>query len=295
MEGAMAIPKRVSERITQQLKRYQSILSATKNRDASEADTVTLITDILTDVLGYDKYSEITREFAIRNTFVDLAVKVGPEVRFLIEAKAIGVPLKDNHVKQAIDYGANQGIEWVILTNGVNWRVYKIHFKQPVDRSLVSELDLLEDGPRAPHVIECFGNLSREVFAPSAMTEFLQQQQATSKFSLAAFLLGDRIVSELRREVRRVYPGLRIEEEDLRSVLREEVIKRDLVDSDEAAQAKAALKRAAKASEQAKLRAREAPASPVLQVGPGAPQVTAASQQATAPPTNPGLAVKQGA
>jgi len=38
--------------------------------------------------------------------------KSGNDVHFLVEAKAIGVELKDLHVRQAIDYGANQGIEW---------------------------------------------------------------------------------------------------------------------------------------------------------------------------------------
>ena len=85
----------------------------------SESDTVVIIVDMLADVLGYKKYSEITTEHAIRGTYVDLAVKVGNEVRFLIEAKAIGATLKDNHIKQAIDYAANQGVE---NTSGVEHR-----------------------------------------------------------------------------------------------------------------------------------------------------------------------------
>lgn len=131
----MGIPKRATERITASLKKYQAILTEAHNRDISESDTVVIIADMLADLLGYRKYVEITTEFAIRGTFVDLAVKVGEEIRFLIEAKAIGTELKDAHVKQAVDYGANKGIEWVILTNGIVWRVYKIHFQQPIEKS----------------------------------------------------------------------------------------------------------------------------------------------------------------
>jgi hypothetical protein len=39
-----------------------------------------------------------------------LAVKIDEDIRFLVEAKAIGVLLKDTHVKQAIDYGANREV-----------------------------------------------------------------------------------------------------------------------------------------------------------------------------------------
>ena len=187
----MTISKRVISRIAEGIKKYQPILVEARRRDISESDTVVVIGDMLTDLLGYRKYVEITTEFAIRGTYVDLAVKVGEDVRFLVEAKAIGVDLKDQHVKQAIDYGANQGIEWVILTNGVVWRVYKINFQQPIDKSLIFELDMLAVTPRNKEVAECLGSLSREGFTQSSMTALLQQRQATGKFSVAAVLMSD--------------------------------------------------------------------------------------------------------
>jgi len=104
----MGISARVTERISTQLKKYQTVLAEAKDRDISESDTVVIVVDMLADVLGYKKYTEITTEHSVRGTYVDLAVKVGNDVRFLIEAKAIGVSLKENHVKQAVDYGANQ-------------------------------------------------------------------------------------------------------------------------------------------------------------------------------------------
>jgi hypothetical protein len=72
----------------------------TLNRaDVSESDTVVIIVDMLADVLGYKKYSEITTEHSVRGTYVDLAVKVGNDVQFLIEAKAIvrSTPLCPTH------------------------------------------------------------------------------------------------------------------------------------------------------------------------------------------------------
>ena len=143
----MAISKKVADRITSNLKKYQAILADAKDRDISESDTVVIIADMLADMLGYKKYTELTTEFAIRNTYVDLAVKVEQEIRFLIEAKAVGVALKEAHIKQAVDYGANQGIEWIVLTNGIIWQIYKIHFKQPIEQSLIYECDILSSSP----------------------------------------------------------------------------------------------------------------------------------------------------
>lgn len=251
----MGISARVGGRISSQLKKYQAILADAQARDVSESDTVVIIVDMLADVLGYKKYSEITTEHSIRGTYVDLAVKVGNDVRFLIEAKAIGSSLKDNHVKQAIDYGANNGIEWVVLTNAVTWQVYKVHFKQPIDKSLIAEFDALQSSPKSPQVVECLGNLSREGFAQSSMNTFFQQRQVTSKFSIAALLLSEPTLKTLRREIRRLSPGCKVEVDELEAVMRADVLKRDVFDGDEAKQASDFLKKAARSAGRAKARA----------------------------------------
>lgn len=253
----MAIPKKVSDRISLNLKRFQTVLSDAKSRDISESDTVVILGDMLAELLGYKKYTEITTEFAIRGTYVDLAVKVGNDVRFLIEAKAINVDLKDNHIKQAIDYGANHGIEWVVLTNGAVWQVYKIHFKQPIDKSLIYEVDLLSTSPKNAQLLECFGTLSREGFTQSSMTAFFQQQQATSKFSLAALLTSDNVIAALKKELKKLSPTIKIDDEFLKTILQNEVLKRELVDSEEAKSAAEVIKKANK--QQAKLKAKAAP------------------------------------
>jgi len=242
----MAVSKKVSDRISLQVKKYQTVLTDALARDISESDTVVIIGDMVADLLGYKKYAEITTEFAIRGTYVDLAVKVGSDVRFLIEAKAIGQQLKDTHVKQAIDYGANHGIEWVVLTNGILWQVYKIHFKQPIDKALVFEIDLLKVTPKNPQLIEGFGNLSREGFTQSTMTAFFQQQQATSKFSIAALLQTDALILSLKKELKRIGAGNKIEDAFIRASLQNEVLKRELIDSEEAKLATDYIKKATK-------------------------------------------------
>lgn len=268
----MGISAKVAERISSQLKKYQSILTDAQARDVSESDTARIIADMLSDILGYKKYLEVTTEHAIRGTYVDLAVKVGSELRFLVETKAIGGVLKDSHVKQAIDYGANNGIEWVVLTNGIIWRVYKVHFKQPIDKSLVFELDVLTANPKAPQVVESFGNLTREGFEQSSMTAFFQQRLATSKFAIAAVLMSEPMLNALRREIRRLSPGCKVELQDLELLMQAEVMKRDLFDGDEAKQAAEFLKKAARALDRAKAKAATEPVVAVAAVKVPSPQ-----------------------
>lgn len=60
------IPKKVSDRIVSGVRRYQSIVKKAAERDVSEADTVTIVKDIMSDLFGYDKYAELTSEQQIR-------------------------------------------------------------------------------------------------------------------------------------------------------------------------------------------------------------------------------------
>ena len=103
------IPKRVSDRLSKQTRKFQKVLQIAKNRDINEADTVVIIADILSELFGFDKYNDITREFQIRGTYCDLAVKVDENVKFLIEVKAIGLDLQDTHLRQAVGYGYSMG------------------------------------------------------------------------------------------------------------------------------------------------------------------------------------------
>lgn len=224
-----------------------------------------IVGDMMADILGYEKYVEISTEFAVKGTYVDLAVKVGNEIYFLVEAKAIGVELKDLHVRQAIDYGANQGVEWAILTNGAVWRIYKIEFKKPISHVLVAEVDLLAVNVKDEDAVLFFANLCKEGFAKSQMDEFYEQHQATNKHTLAVVLLSEKMLNHFRLGLRRIFPSVRVDAETLEYVLRNEVLKRELVEGEEADAAAALVKKGLRAAAREKRRAAKAGVSkPVL-------------------------------
>jgi hypothetical protein len=241
-----AVPKKVAERLVAGIKRYQPVLAAAKTRDVGEADTVTIIKDMLADVFGYDKYSDVTSEHSIRGTFCDLAIKIDNQLETLIEVKAIGIDLKDQHVKQAIDYAANQGVDWVLLTNGVVWRVYHLIFAKPIDQELVLEIDFCALNPRNGADIELVYLWCKEGWQRSVLGEYHTQKQALSRFFVGAMLQTDSVVDVIRRELRRVSPNVRIDSDQIRDVLVNEVIKREVLEGDKADEARKKITRAAK-------------------------------------------------
>jgi hypothetical protein len=237
------IPSRIANRLTSGLKRFQPIINASKARDDGEGDTVIVVTDVLAEVFGYDKYNELTAEFAIRGTYCDLAIKLDGAIQALVEVKAIGSELKDAHVKQAVDYAANQGVDWVVLTNGAVWRVYRVLFSKPIEQELVVEVNFCALNFKSNADIEALYLLTKEGWAKSALGDFLTQKQALSRFFLGAMILSDPVVEVIRRELRRVSPDVKITLEEIRSALTSEVIKREVMEGEKAEDAKKKISR----------------------------------------------------
>jgi len=271
----MAISSRVSERLASGIKRFQPILASARSRDVNESDTSMIVTDVLADVFGYDKYSEVTRELCIRGTYCDLATRIDGKFQMLIEVKAIGLELKESHVKQAVDYAANQGVEWVVLTNGNLWKVFRVIFAKPIDAELVLDIDLLALNHKSAADLERVYLLTRESMVKSGLYAYHDHLQATNKFYLAAVVLSDAVLETVRRELRRLSDA-KVEIDDLRLALQQEVIKREVLEGEKADGARKKVTRAAgKMLRIRKEREADAPADGVVVVDSAKPAVHA--------------------
>ena len=239
------IPKKVRDRLVKQVPRFQKILANAKNRDVHESDTVTIVVDMLGHVFGFDKYTEITSEQAIKGTFCDLAVKIDGKTKYLIEVKAIGLDLKENHLRQAVNYGANEGIPWVVLTNGMEWQIHRIHFERPVSSTLVTTINFEEVSHRNKDHLGQIFLLCRQGIKRQVIEEFHERSQLVNRFTIAALTKTDPILTILRRELRRLGPGLKVEKEEIQELLESGVLKRDVSQGEDAEQAAKLVKKAA--------------------------------------------------
>jgi len=233
------IPKRVVERFIKAVPKFQKVLQIAKDRDVNESDTVAVLNDIFGDVFGYDKYLEVTSELAIRGTYCDLALRVDDKVQFLIEAKAIGIDLKDTHMKQACDYGANHGVQWVVLTNGIEWRVYRIRFEQPINFDLVCVFDFLALKPRNEKNQDILFLLSKEGIEKKAREDFYEKVQSVNRYVIGNLMLAEPVLAVIRRELKRLSDGMKIDVAEVEQIVRAEVLKREIVEGDEAEAAQA--------------------------------------------------------
>lgn len=168
----MTVPAEAAGRLSSGLKRFVPILSAARARNANEPATSRIVTHMLADLFGYDMYGEETHR--------------DDGYQMLIEVKAIGNEIEESHVGLAVDYAANRGIDWVALTNGPCWRVFRVNFSKPVHADLVLDLDLLSVNPKSKKDLDRLYLLTRESMLQSELYAYHAHLQATNALPLPA-------------------------------------------------------------------------------------------------------------
>jgi len=225
------IPSVVSKRFSSAVPKFKRVLKRAKERDVNESDTVTIVTDMLEEIFGFDKYSEITREFSIQGTYCDLAVKSAKKIEYLIEVKAIGLSLSDNHLKQAVNYAAREGIKWIVLTNGIRWEVYRVSLEDRVHHEKLFDLDFAEINVRQKEAQETLFLLCKRGVQKDLIDEYYEYRQSVNRYTIGAMLLSDDVVSVIRRELRKVKSGVIADVDEIKHLLETEVLKRDILES----------------------------------------------------------------
>lgn len=156
--------------------------------------------------------------------------------------------MKDSYIKQAVDYGSNQGVEWVVLTNGAFWQIYKVSFGKPISQELVLEIDFLNLNPKKSADTEGLYLLTREGIAKSMLGEYHAQRVALSRYFIGATVLSEPVLDVIRRELRRISPDVKIDNEQIQEVLVQEVFKREVTEGEKAEDAQRKIARAANRS-----------------------------------------------
>lgn len=217
------------ERVKAAVKKYQKPLADLIARDANEGETRLLVTDFLCDGLGYDKFSDLSMEYAVQRDFADYGVRIDKELVAFIEVKRVGTKLGTKHLRQVQMYAVNEGVEWMILTNAAEWQVYHLTGGLPVVTELVFTVDLR--GPETPaQKAKLLFYLSRESFKKHQIDELWQQRRATCPESLGKALRSAPVVEALRKQLWRD-SGYKIDAADLVRLLEDTVLRRECLGS----------------------------------------------------------------
>lgn len=221
-----AMPKwetETRERVRTAIKRFAKPLADLVARDANEGDTRLLVTDFLCDGLGYDKYEDLTTEYQVKGEFADYGVRIDKQLVAFIEVKRCTTKLATKHLRQVEMYAVNEGVEWLVLTNGAVWQVYHLTGGLPVVIDLAVEVDLLSDQTIATKTGQLY-YLSRESLKRRELDDLWKAKAATSPKSLAKVLGSQPVADAIRKELRRA-TGQNIDPKEISRLLKETVVR----------------------------------------------------------------------
>ncbi|MEN6519914.1 MAG: type I restriction enzyme HsdR N-terminal domain-containing protein [Armatimonadota bacterium] len=211
------------EKLKASIKRFNKALVDLKDRDANEADTRLFVTDVLCDALGLDKYTELCTEYRVKGEYVDYGIRLENDMIAFVEVKRINTKLGTKHLRQVQNYAVNEGVEWIILTNGAQWQVYHLSGGLPLITDLAIEIDLLGDIPMGQKVNTMF-YLTRDALKRGKLMDLWQEKRVTAPNSLARILLSDSIVIAVRKELKKA-TGYNIDPTEIVRLVKETCLK----------------------------------------------------------------------
>lgn len=135
------------ERLKAQIRSYRD-----RRTRLSEADTLRVLITPMLLALGWAIYDvdEVRNEYRHKTSDnpVDYALFLNRTPVLFVEAKALGEGLDERRwMVQTINYANTSGVEWCILTNGDEYRFYKVHAQVQVEDKLFLSVVIGDDTP----------------------------------------------------------------------------------------------------------------------------------------------------
>lgn len=214
---ATGISKKAQEALVKGVKKFKKIIELAKQKNLNESDTSNIINDMLGEVWGYDKYFDITTEYKIKGQFCDYGVKIDNQLRMLIEVKAIGIDLNDNHIFQAISYAGNEGVKRVLLTNLREWKVYYLTFGDKIEKELILEIDFFTEKNNKLNA-DC-EYLHKEAFEKLMLEALREQKMALCEDNVKKVIFGKAMIDKFKSEIKKL-TGMKIWDQEAVEILK---------------------------------------------------------------------------
>ncbi len=212
------------QQVQKYLKKYIAILQTASQKDVNESDTSNIINDILGEVLGYDKFFDVTTEYKIRGQYADYGIRFNNKIHAFIEVKAINITLNQNHLFQVASYAVHEGVDWAILTNGNVWQLYRIENTKPIKLTLVTAIDLFEKEQRLPEKCNAFAVFHKKSLMSGYIEKLWKEKACINPDALRKILMSKACIDFLRKQIKR-QSGYKVDPEQVQKMLASSLLK----------------------------------------------------------------------
>jgi predicted type IV restriction endonuclease len=212
------------DKLQKKLREYKKRYLTKKYAELDESATRLMINSFLTEVLGYTELDDIKTEYIINGTYADYIIQLDRKKRVVIEVKAIQIDLSEKHLRQAINYAANEGIDWVLLTNGKQFELHRVIFKKPITHKRIFSFNLTEKD-HFKESIEYFPLLTKKAMLKDELDDFWLRFQALEPNNLCKTLYSEEVIKLLRRALKK-NAQLSFSEEDIFDSIHQIIVKK---------------------------------------------------------------------
>ncbi len=200
------------------IKDYKKRYLSKNIENLDESGTRIMINNFLTQILCYKELEEIKTEYLIKGTYADYIIQLNGKRIFLVEVKAFSIDLTQNHLRQAINYGANEGIEWALLTNSKQFQLFKIIFGKPIEEKLVFKFDLTDENLNLKSVVENLSFLHKEAITKKSLETLWFRYSALNSDNIASLLLSKEMIDNFKKVLKTKYKTKFTDDEIINSI-----------------------------------------------------------------------------
>jgi predicted type IV restriction endonuclease len=150
----------------------------------NESNTIRALITPMISALGWNiaDLDEVQSEYRHKSSDnpVDYALFLEGAPALFIEAKALDEKLDDRKwIVQTLNYANACNVEWAVLTNGAEWRVYNVHAKAEAEDKLFYTAHV--DGPDQVETARRLAMLSKEGMAPKHALDQLWREASVDR------------------------------------------------------------------------------------------------------------------
>lgn len=187
--------------LKEKLKTYKRKYLRKEFNKVDESGTRIMTNSFLTDVLGYKELEEIKTEYRIRGEYADYVVQLKRKKHFVIEVKSIQLDLNDKHLRQSLNYAANEGIDWILLLNGRQLQLYRVNFGKPISSTLIYSINFMDEASFKKCTDQLWF-LTKRAVEKGELELFWKRTDALHPEHLAKLVYSDEIVKRLRNDLK---------------------------------------------------------------------------------------------
>ncbi|MCY3782827.1 MAG: type I restriction enzyme HsdR N-terminal domain-containing protein [Chloroflexi bacterium] len=132
----------------------------------TEMETRASLINPLLNALGWrvGDLEQVRQEYGFQgsDSRVDYALMEAGKPSLFVEAKALGKNLGDQKwASQIVSYATMAGVEWVVLTDGNDYRIYNTHAPVPVSEKLFHAVRVTDDNHSVSEVLDLLSRSGR--------------------------------------------------------------------------------------------------------------------------------------